>query len=165
MNLLDLIEKGGLCISQAKDYKELYKEMDQQLQSLNYVEDNFLEALLQREKEYPTGIEGNDINLALPHVDAIYTKQNALFIYQLKKEIPFVRMDDHQKEVEVRLVFLLLIRDLEFHVKAISELTKVWTNSDIMEGLLFVKTKEELIQLLKTKLYKQCENVAEKEEQ
>lgn len=74
-------------------------------------------------------------------------------------------MDDHQKEVEVRLVFLLLIRDLEFHVKAISELTKVWTNSDIMEGLLFVKTKEELIQLLKTKLYKQCENVAEKEEQ
>ena len=91
-------------------------------------------------------------------------KQNALFIYQLTEEIPFVRMDDHQKKVGVRLVFLLLIHDLEFHVKAISELTKIWTNDDIMEGLLFVKSKEELIQLLKTKLYEQCENITEKEE-
>ncbi len=164
MNLLDLIKNGGLCISHAKDYKELYKEMSQQLQSLDYVEDDFLTALLQREKEYPTGIEGNKINLSLPHVDAIHTKQNALFIYQLTEEIPFVRMDDHQKKVGVRLVFLLLIHDLEFHVKAISELTKIWTNDDIMEGLLFVKSKEELIQLLKTKLYEQCENITEKEE-
>ena len=79
MNLLDLIKNGGLCISHVKDYKELYKEMSQQLQSLDYVEDDFLTALLQREKEYPTGIEGNKINLSLPHVDAIHTKQNALY--------------------------------------------------------------------------------------
>ena len=63
-------------------------------------------------------------------------------------------MDDHQQVVGVRLVFLLLIHDLEFHVKAISELTRIWTNDDIMKGLLFVKSKEESVQLLKTKLYK-----------
>lgn len=154
MDLLDLIENGGLRISHAKDYKELYREMNQQLHCLDYVEDDFLIALLQREEEYPTGIEGGKVNIALPHVDACYVKQNALFIYQLAEEIPFVRMDDHQQVVGVRLVFLLLIHDLEFHVKAISELTRIWTNDDIMKGLLFVKSKEESVQLLKTKLYK-----------
>ena len=35
MDLLDLIENGGLRISHAKDYKELYREMNQQLHCLD----------------------------------------------------------------------------------------------------------------------------------
>ena len=153
MDLLELVENGGLYDSTARDYKQLYKEINEQLQCIDYVENDFLTALCQREQEYPTGIEGGNINIALPHVDACYVKQNALFIYRLAEEIPFVRMDDHQRKVEVRLVFLLLIHDLEFHVKAISELTRIWTNDDIMKGLLSVETKTELVRMLKTKLY------------
>ena len=73
-------------------------------------------------------------------------------------------MDDHRRTVNVRLVFLLLIHDLEFHVKAISELTRIWTNDDIMKGLLSVQTKQESIHLLKTKLYAVCGHRAGKEE-
>ena len=101
MDLLELIENGGLCVSQAKDYKQLYNEINEQLQSMNYVESNFLTALCQREEAYPTGIEGGNINIALPHVDACYVQQNALFIYRLTDEIPFIRMDDHRRTVNV----------------------------------------------------------------
>lgn len=152
MNLPDLIKNGDVIDSQVKSYQELYREIHHQLQKMDYVEDDFLEALLKREEEYPTGIETGTFNIALPHVDACHVKQNALFIYRLENEATFVRMDDHSKTVDVQFVFLLLIHDLKLHVKTISELTHIWANNDIMEGLQFVQSKYELLELLETKL-------------
>lgn len=126
--------------------------MNDRLKMMNYVENDFLEALLKREEAYPTGIQTGTYNIALPHVDACYVKQNALFIYQLENKATFIRMDDHSKTVEVEFVFLLLIHDLKLHVKTISELTHIWTNHDIMEGLQFVQDKSELLEMLETKL-------------
>lgn len=152
MNLPDLIKNGDIIDSQAKSYQELYHEIYLQLQKIDYVEDDFLEALLKREEDYPTGIETGTINIALPHVDACHVKQNALFIYRLENKATFVRMDDHSKTVDVQFVFLLLIHDLKLHVKTISELTHIWTNNDIMEGLQFVRNKDELLEMIEAKL-------------
>lgn len=152
MNLPDLIRNGDLIDSQAKSYQELYKEIDKKLQEMNYVETDFLEAILERERKYPTGIETGLYNIALPHVEAIHVKVNALFIYRLENKPTFVKMDDHSQTIDVQFVFLLLIHDLKLHVKAIAELTRIWTDNNLMTGLKHANSKTELLELVKSKL-------------
>lgn len=157
MNLLDLIRNGGLYESQAEDKRIFFRECYEKLYPLHYVTKDFLKAIEEREREYPTGIQGEICNVALPHVEAKYVKKNALFIFRLKHALPFVRMDKHEETIHVNYIFLLLISNLQFHVKAISELTHIWTDDDIMKGLSVVQNGEELLLLLERKWKNTCE--------
>lgn len=152
MNVVDLFKNGGFEIINCTDSEELYRTVSNYLVSNDYVKKEFLSAILKREKEYPTGIEITPYNIALPHVDESYVLKDALFIYRLNNEIEYTKMDEHDKKINVKMVFLLLIHNLEYHVKAISELTRVWASNDIMKGLLLVNDSSQVSELIAREL-------------
>lgn len=76
-------------------------------------------------------------------------KKNALIIAVLNHPINYVRMDKLDEQINVKVVFMLLIKDISVHTQAISSLAKLWFNQTFMNAVLSVKSKEELVALVK----------------
>ncbi len=149
INISKLLECGKVYIQDCKTQEELYNFLAKELSDEGYVKDSFLHALKTREAQFPTGIVANPYNIALPHVDSEHVNKNALIITILDDPIAFHRMDKLNEIIEVKVVFMLLIENLEFHMQAISNLTKLWMDKDFMDAVLTVCSKEEMIELVK----------------
>lgn len=54
---------------EAADRLDFFKKLGKKLKEGGYVKDSWLDAILEREKNYPTGLECASISVALPHVD------------------------------------------------------------------------------------------------
>ena len=145
MNINELLSNGDVLHMEVTDFQDFGEKINEFLLARNEVTENYLSALYERENKYPTGIVLPGRNIALPHVDAEYICTNALYIINLKKPILFRRMDDIEKEINVSLIFLLLIKDPALQVHAISSLTKIWQNEELLQKISSSQNKAEVM--------------------
>ncbi len=144
-----LIETGKVYFQEYRSRDEMFASLAEELEAEGYVRNTFLQALTEREAKYPTGIVCSKYNIALPHVDSEHVKKDALVVVVLKSPIGFHRMDKIEETIEVKVVFMLLIEEVSYHIQAIANLTKLWLDDGFMEELLSVRSKEELVTLVK----------------
>ena len=149
VHISELIENGKVYFCDCRCRDDLYDYLAKDLAEGGYIEDTFLKALKVRETQFPTGIVSNYYNIALPHVDAEHVKKNALIVAVLDHPVIYTRMDKLDEKIKVRVVFMLLIKDVKVHTPAISSLAKLWFNQTFMNALLSVKSKDELVALVK----------------
>lgn len=147
--LVDLFNNGGFSIIECSNQNEFFSKISKDFLDNNLVEPSFCEAIVKREKEFPTGLETSTYNVALNHVDSEHVKTNALFIYKLKKPISYHKMDNPDETIDVDIVFVLLIKDHDLQVKAISAACKFWLNENAMKELYKAQNKEAILTLLK----------------
>ena len=144
-----LIENGDYEIIDCKDQNDFFKKIYKDYLDRDMVEKTFYEAILEREREFPTGLKTSTYNVALNHVDSIHVKTNALFIYKMKNDILYHQMDDSENVIPVGVVFVLLIKNHDLQVGAISEICKLWMNDELMMKLREQSNKNDVIALLK----------------
>lgn len=145
MNINELLSNGDILHMNAVDFQDFGQQIFTFLLTHHEVTEKYLSALYERESKYPTGIMLPGRNIALPHVDAEYICTNALYIINLEKPIHFRRMDDTEKEIDVSMIFLLLIKDPALQVHAISSLTKIWQNDVLLQKISSSQNKDEVM--------------------
>lgn len=102
----DLIEIGTNFSSQ----NDMFEKMFDKLYKNNYVKESFKEAIIKREKEYPTGLYTDKISLAIPHTDIEHVKHPFIYVIKLEKPLQFVQMGTNNEWVEVDNIFMLGIK-------------------------------------------------------
>ena len=149
MTLFKLIEDGLFLELNCTNKEEFFEELSKILLDKKMVSDDFLEAIKKREEEFPTGLETSSMGVAVPHVDSKYVNCNALVLCKFNTPIIFKRMDAIEKDIKVKEAFVLLINNDGKHMEALQDLTKIWQNSAILEGIYMANSKEEIISLIK----------------
>ena len=92
---------------QADSPADCIRQMAEILSRQGIVKPEFVEAVLAREKEYPTGIPVG-VPVALPHTDAEHCLKPAVIIGKMEQPVAFGMMGGEEDEtVDVRLVFML----------------------------------------------------------
>lgn len=114
-----------------------------------YVKDTFTDAVIKREKEYPTGIQGIEFNIAIPHVDNCHVKKPGIAIGALKENVLFSRMDDPREKLDVKVIFLLAIKTPEYHLEALKEIMNLVQNAKAMNEICQCKNSKEIIKIIK----------------
>ena len=71
----------------AKDKEDTIRRLAGHLLQAGYVKDTYLDAVLQREKEYPTGLDLGDYCIAMPHTFAAHVNEPALAIAKLASPV------------------------------------------------------------------------------
>ncbi len=145
MELKKLTNKRLISIDLDVETKEeairyLVKKLAQEDKLHSEVE--FYEAVMDREKLSPTGLEAG---LAIPHGKSKTVKEAAFAVAKLKKPIEDWESIDENNKVE--LVFLLAIPEAEAgstHLKVLSELAQKIANPKYREALSKSKTANEL---------------------
>ncbi len=129
--------------------EEVIDFLSKQLTNKGIVKNEFSEAVLNREKKYPTGLQLGDINVAIPHTDVDHVLKSGIAIATLTTPVFFNRMDDPSTKVPVNIVFVLAVSNPKEYVKFLSKLTTSFGKDHYMEELLKAEDPDEIKKVLK----------------
>lgn len=137
----DVVLKEYLCDDlvfldkEYKNYEDLLTQVMETLVSENYVEKEFQQALLDREKEFPTGLQLDGYAVAIPHGGSQFVKQDFVSLVTLKTPIKMNRMDDPEELLEVDVLFVIGFSKSETHLKSLKELMVLIQDPKVIDDL------------------------------
>lgn len=114
---MEISEDFVITDAEAADAADIIAQLAKRLRACGYTKEGFYEALIKREKDFPTGLVTKTVPVAIPHADPDYVEKPALAVAILKQGIAFRQMDDPKKTVEVRLVFLVALSEAEAQIE------------------------------------------------
>lgn len=126
----------------------LIKRMAQRLVEHGLVKDEFAEAIIKREEEYPTGLPVGNIAAAIPHTDASYVLKSAMVVSVLQTPVSFFNMAEPDEELSVRIVFMLAMKEPAFQVSWLKKLMGLLNNPNHMDKLLTIHDQQEMADFL-----------------
>lgn len=123
---------------------KLFAEVAQELEALGYVEATYLEALIKREHDFPTGLRTNYCNIAIPHTDAVHVKTPFIYLVQLQEEVDFQNMGNSSEELRVKLIFFLGITEPKNQTILLSTLMEHFQTENFSRAILEEKDTNQL---------------------
>lgn len=132
---------------EAGDAKELIRKIGAELEKNGYVKDTYVEAVVGREDEYPTGLQLADMAVAMPHTTGSHVNKPAVAVAKLKKPVTFAHMGDPDTKVEAEMVFMMAILDSSKQLELLQKVMKIFTNKEAMAELKAAETKQALFEL------------------
>lgn len=97
---------------------------------------SFVDALRERERAYPTGLDFGAFRIALPHVDPEHVNVPGLVVCRTGGPIDFMAMDDHDRPLSVELSLWPIVTDPQRQVGLLAELLQLLGVEGVYEQLL-----------------------------
>lgn len=126
--------------------EDFFKKLNLILLDKKYVTDNFYNALVKREENYPTGIQTSTIGVAIPHTDPINIIEPFIAIIRPTKKVDFQPMGIGDNVVEAELIFLLGVKRDGGQVAVLQNLMEIFMNDESVKELLEAKTSDEMLE-------------------
>lgn len=136
---------------QVNSEEELFAVIAERLLELGYVYSDYLTGITLRERNFPTGLITQHLNIALPHSDTEYVKKPFIYIVRLKQPVIVRQMGDNQ-EMLVKDIFFLGIKEPTKQVGLLQLLITLFQEEAFMEALQNVEESEAMYALFITKL-------------
>jgi PTS system galactitol-specific IIA component len=136
-----------------EDSEELLSKLSDVLYEKGYVEESFKQAILDREKEFPTGLPTLGVKVALPHTDPKHVIKPAILVSTLRKPIKFKEMGSGINDVEVEMVFMLAVKKPEYQVKLLQKLINIFSKEDVLTSLKECKDADSIYDILEKEIY------------
>ncbi len=115
-------------IFQFNDAEEALKKISEMLFEKGFVSKGFAHALIEREREYPTGLEvPGYVTVALPHVHIKYTLKPVLLIGLLERPLEFRKMDSPFEKIMAEAIVLLALKNLEKSSTLLKKITSLFS--------------------------------------
>lgn len=128
--------------------EDMFKYISHELSKNNYVTDQYLEKVIQRENDHPTGFKLKTLNVAMPHVDCEFVKKNGMFIVTSKKGIIFKNAETDE-DLSINIVFGLLLKESDTHLTFLMKLASSFGNDSILQKIVESNNKIEIKHILK----------------
>ncbi|MGF7396380.1 PTS sugar transporter subunit IIA [Thermoanaerobacterium thermosaccharolyticum] len=122
-------------------YKKLYEN--------GFVKESYLEAIKKREKNFPTGLQLNRYNVAIPHTDPEHVVKPAIAVATLKNPVIFKNMANPLEDVEVNIIFMIALNESHSQVEMLQQLTSLIQDEKLLEEIARVNGGEQIIDILK----------------
>lgn len=130
---------------EAKDREEAIEKMAKELYKREYVKESYINAILDREKVFPTGLPTEEVGVAIPHTDAIHVKKGAMAIGVLKNPVVFQMMGMPEENVNVNIIFMMALDEPKGQIEMLQKLMSIFQDKSILLKMRQAKTKEEII--------------------
>lgn len=136
---------------EAKTYEDVMDQIGGAFIKEGYCKDTYKEALKKREAEYPTGLDIDGIGVAIPHTDVSHVNKTGTAIAVLKNPVTFVQMGTDDETTEVRLVFMLAVKDPKAHIDKLQRIINIIQDKEVLQKLVEATNKKEVIEIVKEK--------------
>ncbi len=148
--LIDLLSPDHVFVGvEALDAQSAIRALANSLVQSGHVTHQFADSILKREQTYPTGLPTQPVATAIPHADPDHVNASSLCIGVLKSSVQFAQMGtDGSVKLDVRVVFLLAIKEREKQVGMIQQLMTLIQNPSLLHALTGAKTPAEVLDLI-----------------
>ena len=129
----------------------LLRELGHYAIERGYATDGYVEAVLDREADFPTGLEvpTASFDVAIPHADPEHVETDALVLTFPDKPVPFRNMEAPEETIEAAAVMMLLTRDSEGYASFLSNLANLFQHDEFAEAVA-ARDHEQVFNLIET---------------
>jgi galactitol PTS system EIIA component len=127
---------------------ELFALVGAELAGRGWVAPTFGQALVQRERQFPTGLDFGRFTAALPHADTEHARRSALAVVLTQEPVEFRAMDDPNRALACRLVIVPVLTDPGKQVPFLSATTTALQQPGFYEALIEAPDEEAVAGLL-----------------
>lgn len=135
---------------EAKTNEEVIKLLVNIAMKQGFVEDIFLEKILERERAFPTGLPIK-IPIAIPHIHEGCLK-SFLAVAVMKEPVKFDSMDGSNEPIMAKMIFLFGITDPSQQTQVLSKFCDLFQDEDLIKELIAINESNELLRKLKDAL-------------
>ncbi len=134
---------------QAKKKEDVIEKLADELFSAGKVKETFKEAVLAREKEYPTGLPLGNYNIAMPHTFAQHVVEPAIAVAKLETPVIFTEMGTTDTELPVSLIMMMAVSEPKEQVGLLKKILQVFSDSEVLQELMESTTVQDMYETLK----------------
>lgn len=135
-------------IDKEMNQEEVFAFVCKHLEENEYVTSEYFNALKEREKEYPTGLQTNTYAVAIPHVDTGYVKKPVIAVTKFEHPVEWGNMEDMDEKLPVSLVFTLALSKNEKHMTVLGSIIQLIQNDEVMKRIMESDSSFEILHLL-----------------
>lgn len=138
---------------EAENYEEVIQKIGQDAYQKGYVKEDFSDAVIKREKLYPTALPTEVLKVAIPHpMERDSVLKSAIIVTKLKKPVNFVLMGSDNELVPVNIVFTLAINGTKNQLTILQKLVGLFSVPESMAQIDKASSSKEMITTLKSLL-------------
>lgn len=128
---------------EADDRAEFFEKLGKELAARGYVKDTWLDAITEREKNYPTGLACQAIKVAIPHTDPEHLEKPYIAVIRPAQPVVFEAMAGMGDPVPAELIVNLgLLQHADGQVAVLQALMGVFMDDDACADVMAQDTPE-----------------------
>ncbi len=131
----------------ASNCVELFQLIGCELEEKGYVTKQYTEALLERERQFPTGLKTKFLNIAIPHTDPEVICTPFIFVVRNTVPINMLQMGDNS-EMTCNNFLFLGIKDPKSQVGLLAKLMELFSQEDFVSQFAQAKDRATMYHLL-----------------
>jgi len=136
---------------ESTSYEEVMEVLGGELTSQGYAKETYVNALIGREKSFPTGIDMNGVGVAIPHTDPDHINKAGIAIGVLREPVSFLQMGTTDVEVKVQVVFVLAITDPNAHIGTLQRIIQIIQDTGVLKRIIAAADAAEIIRIIQEK--------------
>lgn len=128
--------------------EEAIRLMGKRLEDCGYVRKGYADMVLAREREFPTGLPGKKVCIAIPHTDSSLVNRAAIGVIVPRHTVPFDLMGEPGTRLDVGLILPLVIKDSGQQIELLKEMMGIIQDADRLERICASQNAREILELL-----------------
>lgn len=128
---------------------EVLEYLAKQLFERGYVQESYVQAIQDREKEYPTGLPSTAPGIAIPHANFEMVNKTTLAIATLAHPVDFHNMEENEATLPIQIVIMMAIGEPHGQVEMLQKIVGIIQADDLRNQMVAAETDTELLDLLK----------------
>ncbi|MGX2945603.1 PTS sugar transporter subunit IIA [Enterococcus alishanensis] len=132
----ELISKKYIFVD--KDYEsqdQVFEDLGSVLINDGYATVEYIEALKEREKKFPTGLPTNYIKIAIPHTEPRFVNKPCILVAKLAKPVTFNEMGKFDSPIDIDMIIMLALNDGKTHLNTLQKVMDIISDQEILGRL------------------------------
>lgn len=152
VSLLKIDERLVFLSAEFENAEEAIKMMASEMRSEGYVRDSYCDAVLEREKKFPTGVPEEGLGSAVPHATSEHVIKPSMAIAVLKRPVRFNLMGSPDESADVDLIFMLAAGTPRDHMVALGKVISILMSSEKTDRIRNLADPAEAADFLETEI-------------
>ncbi|WP_312470593.1 PTS sugar transporter subunit IIA [Neobacillus sp.] len=146
----EILTERLICLkAEVKTAEEAIQLAADKLVEQGFVKSGYAEAVIEREKTYPTGLAGAGYNIAIPHTNPEFVIKPGMAIVIPKEPVTFAMMGTPTEKLECQMIFPLAMEHPDKQLQLLMKLMSFFQSKEILKQIHEAEDASTIVQLLK----------------
>lgn len=130
------------------NYEEAIRYNSNILINYGFVKEGYAEMVIEREKEFSTGLISTGRGIAIPHTNPTLVNKQAVCVLIPKKPIDFIMMGTTDQIVKADVIFPLVIKEPNSQLTLLKKIVEMLQNDQLIDEIYHCHDKKKIIEML-----------------
>lgn len=142
----NLVEKNCILLDQdVHSFKEVIQLIGAEFEKAEIVKPSYVEAVVAREKVFPTGLAADGHNIAIPHTDPEHILRPGMGVVVTKEPIEVSMMGRPDIKLQSKIFFPLAMEHPKKQLDLLRQLMNVFKTKEDLDTISSATTPEEVL--------------------